>query len=178
MKEKLIKTREHLAKLGYPAVGVEFILGKLCIALNKFAEPAQAVVFLEENFHKFVCSRFGEMQLYGFLKDIDPGIPNCEFVFLSDGEYADYSPLEDWEKADMSKLEIEEFEKERQRFLIESRQSKQKVLEDECIYDTLNSSHYRASKRHLVDEKKLPPVRWVNTPTGGQPGFRRKRRIR
>lgn len=172
---ELSATRQHLSKLGYTDEGVNFIVSKIIRVLSKFGNPEEALRIFDESFPKFVNSRFGERQFFGFLKDIDP-TNEASHIFPVD---YDYAPLEDWEKEEMTPSEIDEFNKEREEYLRGYKDEKLMVLADEWTYEALTSAHYRASKRDQVDESKLPKPRPpISTPIGGQPGFKRKWRFR
>ncbi len=168
-------TRQHLTNLGYTEEGVSFIVSKIIRVLSKFNNPEEALKVFDESFPKFINSRFGEKQFFGFLKDIDP-TNEASHIFPID---CDYAPLEDWEKEEMAPAEIDEFNKERAEYLRSYKDEKLISLADERTYEALATAHYRASKKDQVDESKLPKPRPpISTPTGGQPGFKRKWRFK
>jgi len=173
-----IQTR--LAMMGYDPAGIAYMIDALCRTLSKFTDPEAATRSLNTGFSRFVRNRFADEQFVRFTHRIDPEVSS----FYRDGhDESVYAPLEDFEREMMPASEITEFEEERRRYLVQAVQfakRSHKKLENEMAYAPLFGVHYLESKRPspLPETGPVRHAKLVYTPQGGQPGFRRKTRVR
>lgn len=176
----LVLTRARLEQLGYRPESIEFALDSIVAVLMKFANKDAAFESFDEGFHKMVLNRFADAQFTRFIHHIDPEVSILFRDF--DDEYI-FAPLEDWEKDLMPADEVAEFEKERREYLLQTIEHARhcySVLGTELAFAPLFGVHYVESKRSPVHPtlEKVKRPRMVFTPMGGQPCFRRKRKVR
>jgi hypothetical protein len=163
-----------LQKLGYVSQGIEYMVSEITKVLAKYESPEEATRVLENALPRVVHSRFGEKQFRAFIREIDPAILR--------GFDPDFDPLDDWERKEMTKQEITDFEKERREIVrnltIQQKRDYQHIA-IELEFGDISQHHHVASKNYRIGEPVHRSVQsQYSVPIGGQPGYHRKMRRR
>ncbi|MEK7635247.1 MAG: hypothetical protein AAB446_02350 [Patescibacteria group bacterium] len=160
----------HLTKIGFQKTGVDYIISKITQILEHYEDPLVATAVLSQKFIQTVKSLFSEKQFKHFLSEIDPLVISKHELFMNG-----YEPFLDGEKQSMSRIEINEFEQEKRKFITQRQTERKKnlgILSNPENYQILTTKNFREMKEPLG--LSVPPIKTLSSPMGGQSGYRKR----
>lgn len=177
-KPDLEKIREECAKkiqtkmdsLGYDSEGINFILENLNRVISLYKDQGAVWQNLTQQITASRLRRpFGEKEFKLFLKDIDP-------TNISEAELERELGITEDELEYMPE-ERESYYKEREKFIkkkIEKNSMKTDFFKNEALYEILTKAGYQKLTAAEGGDDKTPKIRFIYTPVGGQPGYRKQ----
>ena len=193
-----MELHEHLVRLGYDSVGVEYVLSDLRRVCANFFDKETAFKYVSESICKYVARPFGEKEFKIFLRGIDPlNISERELSWKLGLDYFEdvmYPFVPDWyitkharDSHGSHSTAEERYRREIKRKLFSTKRSSIKRIFDsvardiewlrsEGRYGILTSHHYRESKDSGLPESESLSIHFISVPMGGMPGYKIKRR--
>lgn len=162
----------QMQKIGFDKNGINYAIEELSVIISKYNNPEEAANIIAENFQKYVKIPFGEKEYKVFLREINPDS-------VSDHEMEQELGIYDYEINILSLEEKNDYIKERDEFLKLRRKENSEnlsVLKNPSVYEILQSIHYR--KVQPSEQPDNSKIKFIKTPTGGQPGYKIKKRKR
>ena len=166
-----LKTRlsEHLAKIGYPAEGVDYIVNHIMPVMALYDQPDQALALVVERMEK-VSGLFSSKQFLLWLKRINPEI-------IPQHELFGFGVTPAQAREFMEGSELTDYLAEYRRFRTEAiaqRKASLSPLREEYYWQILTSKNWREIQPSTGHVNEIRPSRLIYTPTGGQPPRRKK----
>lgn len=175
LEKQLERIKLHLTKIGYPGGTLGSIIFQLQLVAKKYENPGLAGKFLADGFSKYVKGPFGDKQFKTFLREIDPGFIGNSQIEKELGVLPSEIHILNEEEKKEYLLELKNLKDT----TLQHKKGHLEVLSNQEIYDILTSVAWKKMQEGypLPDELRVKP-KIINTPMGGMPGYKIKRKRR